>query len=427
MRMTTKLLALLTALSYSALSSAEQQPLTLSQALQRTLQYDVALQAYPYNLRMAEAEQLQANIKPNPELNVSLENVLGTGESRGISGAELTLSLSQQIELGEKRQRRIELAQHQSQLQQDNYEVARVDALSATAAYYIQLLKLQHLQQWAADKLQREQDLLSTAELRSQAGNLLDADISRIKLRLIRSKIELADINQAIQSLRYQLAARWNNSPDFSQVTGDLSRLPLVPVLSKLQQQLQTSPALQRYVTLQRVAQSQLRLIEANSKADIKLSAGVRRHEALNDTALVFGFSMPLTLSDPNAGLRRSHVAEQELLAIQQQASTIALNLLVQQQWLTLEQLRSSVQAIQSQLLPEALTLRQLSLNSYQQGQIDLLSVLSAEEELAQASKDLIQSQARFHLTLLELERLTGQPMIMTSTKPVVMLEKTNV
>jgi len=178
---------------------------------------------------------------------------------------------------------------------------------------------------------------------------------------------------------------------------------------------------------LQRVAQSQLRLIEANSKADIKLSAGVRRHEALNDTALVFGFSMPLTLSDPNAGLRRSHVAEQELLAIQQQASTIALNLLVQQQWLTLEQLRSSVQAIQSQLLPEALTLRQLSLNSYQQGQIDLLSVLSAEEELAQASKDLIESQARFHLTLLELERLTGQPMIMTSTKPVVMLENTNV
>jgi cobalt-zinc-cadmium efflux system outer membrane protein len=47
---------------------------------------------------------------PNPELAVELENFAGTGELRGIDALETTLSLSQVIELGDKRSRRVEVA-----------------------------------------------------------------------------------------------------------------------------------------------------------------------------------------------------------------------------------------------------------------------------------------------------------------------------
>lgn len=424
MRMIFMLPALLAAIGYSAALTAEPQTLTLTQALQRTLQHNAALQAYPYQLRMAEAAQLQATIRPNPELDVSLENVLGTGDSRGLAGAELTLSLSQQIELGDKRQRRIEVAHYQSQLQQDNYELARIEALADTTEQYLQLLRLQHLEQWASEKIHREQTLLATAQHRSLAGNLQDTDISRIKLRLIRSEIELADIKQAIQSQHYQLAARWNNTPDFVSVSGDLSSLPLLPALASLQQQLQQSRTLQRFISLQRVALSQSRLTDANSKADIRLTAGLRRNEASNDNALVLGFSMPLSLSDPKAGQRQAHLAEQALLAAQQQQSQTALSHLLLQQWHSLEQLRQAVHSMQSLLLPEATQLHRLSLKGYQQGQVDLLSLLSASEELALAERDVIEAQSRFHLTLLELERLTGQPISQNTAIPVVMLER---
>lgn len=424
MRMTFMLPAVLVAIGYSAAVAAEPASLTLAQALQRTLQHNASLQAFPYQLRMAEAAQLQAAIRPNPELDVALENVLGTGDSRGLAAAELTLSLSQQIELGDKRQRRIELAHYQSQLQQDNYELARLEALANTTGQFVQLLRLQHLQQWASDKISREQALLATAQRRSLAGNLHDADISRIKLRLVRSEIELSDLKQAAQSQRYQLAASWNNAPDFVAVSGDLTALPAVPALAALQQQLQQSRTLQRFTSLQRVAQSQLRLTDANSKADIRLSAGLRRDEASNDNALVLGFSMPLSLSDPKAGQRQANRAEQALLAIQQQQSQTALLHLLQQQWHSLEQLRRAVQTMQSRLLPEATQLHSLSLQGYQQGQLDLLSLLSASEELALAERDLIEAQSRFHLTLLELERLTGQPISQNTAIPVVRLEQ---
>ncbi|SNY43713.1 outer membrane protein, cobalt-zinc-cadmium efflux system [Arsukibacterium tuosuense] len=425
MRMTFLLPVLLAATAYSTAPAAEQpQTITLSQALQRTLQHDTTLQAFPYQLRMAEAQQLQASIKPNPELDLSLENVLGTGDNRALKGAELTLSLSQQIELGQKRERRLELAQRQSQLQRDNYELARLDALAATTMQYVELLRLQYIQQWARERISRQQSLLATAELRSKAGNLLDADISRIKLRLLRSQLQLADIQQTIESRRYRLAARWHTTPDFARVTGDLALLPQVPALSALQQQLQQSAAMQRYITLQRIAHSQLRLTEANSQADVRFSAGLRRNQANNDNALVFSLSMPLTLTDPNEGRRLAQAADQALLARQQQLASSELSLLLHQQWLNLQQLRDTVQAINTRLLPEAEKLRQISLSSYQQGQLDLLSLLSAEEELAQAEHDLIQTQSRFHLTLLELERLTGQPMTLTTTASAVALEQ---
>ncbi|WP_372625212.1 TolC family protein [Arsukibacterium sp.] len=424
MRMTFLLPALLAATSFSAMLAAEQpQTIALPQALQRTLQHDATLQAFPYQLRMAEAQQLQAAIKPTPQLDISLENVLGTGDNRGLKAAELTLSLSQQVELGQKRERRVELAQRQSQLQRDNYELARLDALATTTLHYVELLRLQHLQHWAREKISRKQTLLATAELRSKAGNLLDADISRIKLRLLRSQIELADIQQSIQSQRYRLAARWNATPDFAAVTGELAMLPEVPALSSLQQQLQQSAALQRYITLQRIADSQLRLTEADSQADVRFSAGLRRSQANNDNALVFGVSIPLTLTDPNEGRRLAQAEDHALQARQQQLAASELSLLIQQQWLNLQQLRDAVYVINTRLLPEAKKLQQISLSSYQQGQLDLLSLLSAEEELAQAEHDLIQSQSRFHLTLLELERLTGQPMTFTTTAPAAALE----
>lgn len=43
-----------------------QEPMTLSRALNQTLQFNPALQLYPYTVRMSEAAQLQAATRPCP-------------------------------------------------------------------------------------------------------------------------------------------------------------------------------------------------------------------------------------------------------------------------------------------------------------------------------------------------------------------------
>ena len=415
MRMIILLSVLLTASSYCIKAKAAN--LSLRDALKRTLQHDIALQAFPYQIRIAEAEQIQAAKRPNPQLNINVENIVGSGENRALSGAELALSLSQLVELGQKRERRITLASWQSQLQRDQYEINRLDALATTTAHYLHLLHLQQLEQWAKQKIKRQGALLNIAHKRTQAGNLQEADISRIRLRLAHSKLELAQLKRDIQRGQYQLAARWNAEPDFAAVNGDISAMPTVPDLSELQNRLQQSPTVQRYQTLQQIAASQLALAQASNKADISVSGGVKYNAALNDTSVMLGVSIPLQFQLPYYGQQLAATAEQQLQATRHQLNLRQLDLQLQQHWLSLQQLRDETLTLSRQLLPEAAQLQQLSRNAYQQGQIDLLSLLSAEDEYLQMQRQLIDSQSQYHLTLLQLERLSGQPMIATSAQ----------
>ena len=383
--------------------------LRLTQALEKTLKQAPALQEYPYQLRLNEAQQLQAALSPNPELDVSLENIAGTGSSRGLKNAELTLTLSQLIEMGDKRRFRLEKNQWQHTLLQQQFEISRLDVLSATTRSYIRQVELQQLHQLQQQRLAREQRLLALAKQRAAASSLSDADVSRLELRLIRSQLALTALDNALELGRAQLAAHWGEAANFTRVEGSLESLPLLPALAELQRSLLQSPSLVQFVSQSRLHEAQLSLARAEQAADISVTAGVRRTESVNDTAFVLGFSMPWQLNDVSASARLAAKTQIELSQLQQAQTHTALRLLVQQIYLELAQLRQYARVLQTALIPKAVQLQKLSELGYQQGQVDLFSLLSAEQELRQAEVDLVSAQSRFHLQLLELERLTGQ------------------
>ena len=396
-------------LCYASSSWAQASQIDLQDALQKTLKQSPALQTLPYQLRLTEAERLQAGFRPNPEMGVSLENVAGTGSSQGFDNAELTLSLSQLIEMGDKRAKRLEKNQWQSELVRQQFEISRLDTLASTTRSYIRLVELQQLEAQLHKRIVREQRLLDIAKQRASASSLSDADVTRIELSLTRSQLELVARQNAIINARHQLAAHWDQEPDFTQVKGDLNHLPLLPTLAQLQDSLMRSADLAFFVTQSRLYESELQLAQADQQADIRVNAGVRRIESLNDNALVLGISMPWQLSDPSEARRQAAQTQIELTSVQQQQKQTALRLLTQQIYLELEQLRQYSQVLQSQLIPQTQRLQRQSELGYQQGQVDLFNLLSAEQELRQAETDLITAQTRFHLQLLELERLTGQ------------------
>ena len=392
----------------SSVVIAQNTTLNLAQALEKTVKQSPALQEYPLQLRMIDAQRLQAGFKPNPEIGVSLENVAGTGDSQGLDNAELTLTLSQLIEMGDKRALRLEKTQWQQQLLQQQFEISRVDVLAATTRSYIRQVELQQIHRLITTRIGREQRLLDIARQRAAASNLTDADVTRLELRLVRSQLELTAAEHAMALGRAQLAAHWAAEPDFAEVQGSLTELPLLPALAELQTALMQSAKLAQFVTQVRLHEAELQLAKAEQSADIKLIAGIRRIESQNDNALVLGFSMPWLLNDPSAGQRLTSQTQIELSSLQQQQLQTTLRLLVQQIYLELEQLRQYSKVLQSTLLPKTHQLQQQSEQGYQQGQVDLFSLLTAEQELRQAEMDLVAAQGRFHLQLLELERLTG-------------------
>lgn len=418
--------AIYTLSTASALASDTATPaeaLTINEALRRTLLQSPALQSFPYQQRIADAATLQAGLTPNPQLNISLENVLGNGGSSGIKSAELTLSLSQLIELGGKKQQRLAVSQWQSQLTTQQYQLAKVDALAATMRSFLELLYQQGLQQWALDKIAIEQQALAVAAERAKAGAVPDADVARLELRVLQSRIEQRALAHEQQSLQRILAQHWLQAPDFSSVSGDLAKLPQLPALADVLLQLQQAPQLHYWLTQSRLAESQQQLAQALGQADLTVGAGIRRNEALNENALVLQFSMPLTLHNPNQGniLASAAATEQADLLQQQQQQQLVLQVERASQQLTA--LSQQLHDYQTAVLPATERVLQQMLAGYQQGLFDMTDVLAAQQDILQTRRSVLDLQYRLHLQLLELERLTGLPMVVTGPTTLTSLQ----
>ena len=103
-------LALLFTVVGTSAQEASPSRLTLAQTLAFAAERNPALAAQAYQERAAEGLIEQAGLRPNPTLEVGLENVLGTGRVQGVRSLETTVQASQTFERGGKRDKRVALA-----------------------------------------------------------------------------------------------------------------------------------------------------------------------------------------------------------------------------------------------------------------------------------------------------------------------------
>jgi cobalt-zinc-cadmium efflux system outer membrane protein len=90
--------------------SASAAPLTLAEAIERTLAGNPDLRVYAPRLRAAEQRERAAALRPPFELEAEVQDAFGTGRASGFDSAETTVALSHVIELGNQRGRRVDAA-----------------------------------------------------------------------------------------------------------------------------------------------------------------------------------------------------------------------------------------------------------------------------------------------------------------------------
>ena len=100
--------------------------LTLREVLALTLMHNPELKAFSLEIRAAQARQLQAGLKPNPEIEIEVEEVAGSGDRSGFDAAETVIQLSQLIELGDKSGKRKKVASFEKDLAGIDYQNKRL-------------------------------------------------------------------------------------------------------------------------------------------------------------------------------------------------------------------------------------------------------------------------------------------------------------
>lgn len=383
--------------------------ISLEQALQKALQGNAELKTYPYSIRAVDADLLSAKQRPLPSLSLSVENALGSGEFNSFDQSEITLTLGQTLELGNKRQHRIALANAGKQQLIAEYEQKRLGVLVETSRRYYQLLRLQSLQRWLQQRITVEKQALSFALKRAEAGLSGQADVAKMQLRLSRSEALRKQLKGQAKLARKALAAMWAAQPSFVEAKGELGQLPTIPDRAYLLEVLEKAPELLKQQSLQQVAEAQLQLARANRRADLDIGIGVRHLEQSNDQALVLDVSMPLVLRSSNLGAVTKARVARELSAAQQEITrtTLQLSLLSIQQ--TLVNHSQHANLLEASLLPQARALLAETEAGYRKGNYTILQWVDAQAELFDLQRELIETNTLVYLQLLALESITGE------------------
>lgn len=386
--------------------------ITLAQAIELALRRNPELIASGYGISAAQARILQAAVRPNPELGLELENFAGSGRARGTEALETTLSLSQVVELGGKRQLRVSVAESDLDVASIEQRARQLDVLAEVTRHFIDVVAAQERLRFAGQSSRLAQKTLEAIATRVDAARSPEAERSRARIAVTRAQLEQAQARSELQSARYTLAALWGDAqPTFSAVQANLFAFPSVENFESLLARLERNPDFVRFASEGRLRDAELRLAQAQARPNMTFSLGVRRFEETGDAALVGGFSMALPVFDRNRGaIREAQVrraqsdAERNAAFVRARAALFGLY-----QEVSAARVRSDT--LRSEAIPQAQIAFEQSQYGYDRGRFSFLELVTAQQELFELEEAAIDAAADHHRLLAEIERLTSEPL----------------
>lgn len=481
---------LFAALSASGEESPFAEPtgaITLQQAVHAALLGSPRLAAFDWEFRAADARVLQAGLRPNPDLSLEIENVrlksgpgadsrtrsfsggigreavsipaggqgdpveftypriqplLGgdiereSGAPAGLAESEITLRISQIIELGGKRAKRVALAQEEKQLVQWDYEAARADLIAETAAAFVNVLVAQ-------ERIARERELVTLAEdvarstaLRVDAGQVSPMENNRAEIAVSTTSIALANAERELHAGRARLAAMWGGTQAvFSEVVGDLSEVSPVPMVETLKEYLDTNPDLARWAAELAARDARFALERARRVPNPSVELGLRREgfsgrsasrfgsdtdgalsfsqtaiepERDAEYSIVLGFAVPLPIFDRNQG----NIAEAEALvskaAEERRLTAVTLHAGLVEAREAAAAAYDELKTLEDEVLSKAAETLEKTREGYELGKFGYLDVLDAQRTVFDGQLARLDALARYHGATFEIERLTG-------------------
>jgi cobalt-zinc-cadmium efflux system outer membrane protein len=252
--------------------------INLRQVLELTLLRNPELAAFSFEMRAAEARALQAGVLPNPAFSVELENVAGTGSTtKGVRAIETTLQLSQLIELGGKRAKRIRLAGFERELTGWDYEVKRLEILTEAKKSFVDVLATGERLAFTTDLLRLAEQVQRTVAARVQAGKVSPIEETRTRVAVSTARLQVQQARNIHAAAKKRLAASWGSTtPVFEGVSGSLDTAAPLPSLEALTARVQMNPDIARWASEMEARRAQVEVARSKAMPDLTVSGGVR-------------------------------------------------------------------------------------------------------------------------------------------------------
>src|SRR5277367_2502521 len=276
--------------------------ITLDDAIKLALQHDHALAAARNTILQNQAQEITANLRPNPVISwdsqfFPLFSPSQFGTSYLDNDAQFDFGISYLFERGKKRQHRLEAARDQTSVTRDQVNDTQRQLIFNLSQQFVAVLLAQSTIDLANKDLDSFQQTVDISNERYKLGDMSEGDLLKIRLQLLQFQSDLSAARvakvQALASLRQYLG--FESVPDSYDVEGELVYHPVREGLDDLKAlALRSRPDLQATQQGVVAARSQESLAEANGKRDLNVTFDYTHTNGQSSGAFFFNIDLPI-------------------------------------------------------------------------------------------------------------------------------------
>lgn len=388
--------------------------ITLDRAIELALANNPNLKATRTQVDQNRAQEITANLRPNPVLSGDSQFLPIFNPSQFTSDtlnsiSQFDIGVGYLFERGRKRQARLRAARDATAVSESQVVDAERTLKFDVAQQFINALLAKSNLTFAEQDLNSFQQTVNISQERYRAGDISEGDLLKIKIQLLQFQTDVASARvakaQALISLRQLLG--YDSVPRNYDVAGDLNYQPLTLSLTDLEARaLQERPDVRAARQGITAAQSQVTLARANGKQDLDMTLNFT-HVSGSSSSSWF-FNIPLPVFNRNQGeIKRTLFAQDQakFSATSAEEGAIAD---VRNAYETTLSNDEIVKLYTSGYLKQAEDSRDISNYAYRGGAATLLDLLDAERSYRATQLAYRQALAAYMLSVEQLRQSVG-------------------
>lgn len=402
-------LGLVLALANAAIAQEHLVRLTMEEAVALALRANPVVRAKEFEHQAVGANEITAGLRPNPTATY-LSEQWGGGSSA--SQVQHTFSIGQPIELGGKRQRRIESARAATRVSGHELDDVRRQIVFQVKKAFTDALVAREGLGLTEQSLQALDELEKIQRFRAEKGDISDLELLRIEVQRFALERDAADARQALRAAR--IALRSVTGPDRVdadfELVGQLVDRDVALEASELYRRaLDNRPDLRAAEAARQKARADVGLARANAWWDVTPQVEYQRIGP--DNTIGFGVSLPLRIWDRNQGEIARTRAEAQRVDAAREAMAVQVLGEVDLALAALRAEREKLDRLREVYLPKTRQARDTVEYAYRRGGVALLDFLDAQRAYRDTTAEYVRSLGTYWTSYYQLEAAVGGPL----------------
>jgi cobalt-zinc-cadmium efflux system outer membrane protein len=388
--------------------------ITISDAVSIFLRQNLQLVAARYDIDTVDAEKLTARLRPNPQISVGFSDIPLDFRENFAKPQTFSYGISQTLELGGKRDKRINEATANSELARAEFQIVVWQLTNDLKKKFYAVLLADSLLKLAQENQQTFAEIIKHTTEVFQLGEISGLDLQRLEIEKFKFDTDVAnserDYELALRDLRVTLGGDYR-AMDI-QVVGAIDYYqPYDFSLADLREKaLAARPDLKAAQLSERAADASISLQDAQRIPDLTLGAGIEQVPQAGNT-YNFGVGIPLPVHDRNQGERAKALIQKMKAQNDQRLITNQVLSDVDKAVVALEIQKRRVELYRTGVLTKVDDIQRLTEFSLKAGESSTLELLDAIRTRRETLAGFYQTLFDYQASLLDLELATATPL----------------